>query len=126
MNLTHAPQKATANDYISFRRKIDCAGSFRLSGKREIKLLVLHGLVKDGETQMAGSLRKALKDGGVGEFFRLKKEILVAIGTEQNQNVREIGELALHNAEQDVLSGPEFGGDTLKHAARLRDARVWE
>jgi len=121
MATANMPQtRVTAQDYIAFRnRRGNCAGSLVANGKREIRLLALDGLVREGETRMAGSLGKALKEGGVGAFFRLKKEIAAAIGSEQNPNVREVGMLALRNAEEAVVAGPEFGRDTLKGAARF-------
>jgi len=126
MNSANVRQKATAQDYIAFRNKIGTGNCMRASGKNEIRLLQLHSFVKEGEEFMACSLKNALKDGGVSSFFRLKKEIAGAIEAEQNPNVREIGNFMLAHAEAAVLSGPEFGRDTLIHAARLRDARAWQ
>lgn len=116
-NPAHAAQGATAKDYIAFRNRMTGSG-FRASGRKEIRLLVLDGFVREGEECMAGSLQEALKKGGVGAFFRLKKEIIAAIGSEQNPNVRTVGEFALHNAEETVLGSKEFGRDALRGAAR--------
>lgn len=120
-------QTPTAGDYIAFRNRMGSGiGKFRATGKNEIRLLALHGFVRDGEEFMAGCLGQALKEGGVGAFFRCKKEILAAIGNEKNPDVRVIGSFMVGNAEETVLSGPEFGRDTLIHAAKLRDAKAWQ